>query len=140
MGFGRTMVLPSFVIIRPSDTSDQGSPAEDPRKIDSTWHIPPGWKKRELGLSQLTRDMVAVWEKMGAEIRSRTATQMARTSIPWSWWGWCPATGILTRFRPYFGGSNSGGMADTSQSRRALSFAAKRSFTSIPSSISLLKI
>ena len=74
------------------------SPVEDPRKIDSTWHIPPGWKKRELGLSQLTWVMVAVWEKMGAEIRSRTATQMARTSIPWSWWGWCPATGRVTRF------------------------------------------
>jgi len=69
MGFGRPMVISSFVIIRPSDTSDQGSPAEDPRKIDSTWHIPPGWKKRELGLSQLTGVMVAVWEKMGAEIR-----------------------------------------------------------------------
>jgi hypothetical protein len=40
---------------------------EDPRKIDSTWHIPPGWKKRELGLSQLTRVMYAVGEKMGAE-------------------------------------------------------------------------
>ena len=44
-------------------------PAEDPRKIDSTWHIPPGWKKRELGLSQLTRVMVAVGEKMGAKDR-----------------------------------------------------------------------
>ena len=43
--------------------------SEDPRKIDSTWHIPPGWKKRELGLSQLTRVMYAVWEKMGAENR-----------------------------------------------------------------------
>ena len=61
------MVISSFVIIRPSDTSDQGSPAEDPRKIDSTWHIPPGWKKRELELSQLTRVMYAVWEKMNAE-------------------------------------------------------------------------
>jgi len=41
--------------------------SEDPRKIDSTLHIPPGWKKRELGLSQLTRVMYAVGEKMGAE-------------------------------------------------------------------------
>ena len=45
------------------------SPAEDPREIDSTLHIQPGWKKRELELSQLTRVMVAVGEKMGAEIR-----------------------------------------------------------------------
>ena len=60
------MVISSFVIIRPSDTSDQGSLAEDPRKIDSTWHIPPGWKKRELVLSQLTRVMVAVGGKMGS--------------------------------------------------------------------------
>ena len=43
--------------------------SEDPRKIDSTLHIQPGWKKRELELSQLTRVMVAVGEKMGAEIR-----------------------------------------------------------------------
>ena len=42
----------------------------DPRKIDSTWHIPPVSRKRELGLSQLTRVMYAVWEKMGAEIRT----------------------------------------------------------------------
>ena len=40
--------------------------SEDPRKIDSAWHIPPGWKKRELGLSQLTRVMYAVGKKMGA--------------------------------------------------------------------------
>jgi hypothetical protein len=40
---------------------------EDPRKIDSTWHIPPVSRKRELGLSQLTRVMYAVWEKMVAE-------------------------------------------------------------------------
>ena len=44
-------------------------PAEDPREIDSTLHIPSGWKKRELGLSQLTRVMVAVWEKTGWKIR-----------------------------------------------------------------------
>ena len=69
MGFGRPMVISSFVIIRPSDTSDQGSPAEDPRKIDSTWHIPPGWKKCKLTTNQLTRVMVAVWKKMGAENR-----------------------------------------------------------------------
>jgi hypothetical protein len=43
--------------------------SEDPRKIDSTWHTPPGWKKRELGLSQLTRVMYAVGEKMGAKDR-----------------------------------------------------------------------
>jgi hypothetical protein len=42
---------------------------EDPRKIDSTWHIPPGSGKRELGLSPLTRVMVAVGEKMNAVIR-----------------------------------------------------------------------
>ena len=42
--------------------------SEDPRKIDSTWHIPQGSGKRELGLSQLTQVMVAVGEKMGAEV------------------------------------------------------------------------
>jgi hypothetical protein len=41
--------------------------SEDPRKIDSTWHTPPVSRKRELGLSQLTRVMYAVGEKMGAE-------------------------------------------------------------------------
>jgi hypothetical protein len=41
--------------------------SEDPRKIDSTWHTPPGVRKLERRLSQLTRVMVAVWEKMGAE-------------------------------------------------------------------------
>jgi hypothetical protein len=43
--------------------------SEDPRKIDSTWHIQPASGKRELGLSPLTRDMVAVGEKMNAVIR-----------------------------------------------------------------------
>jgi choloylglycine hydrolase len=41
--------------------------SEDPRTIDSTWHIPPGWKKRELGLSQLTRVMVAVGGELISE-------------------------------------------------------------------------
>ena len=47
------------------------SPVEDPRTIDSTWHIPPGWRKHDLGLTKLTRVMYAVWEKMGAKIRMR---------------------------------------------------------------------
>jgi hypothetical protein len=44
----------------------------DPRKIDSTWHIPPVSRKRELGLSQLTRVMYAVWEEMARKYGSRT--------------------------------------------------------------------
>jgi hypothetical protein len=53
------------------------SPAEDPRKIDSTWHIPTGGKKRELGLSQLTRVMNAVWEKMGVEENGEVIVRLA---------------------------------------------------------------
>ena len=33
---------------------------------------PTGWRKRELGLSQLTRVMYAVGEKMGAGLRGGT--------------------------------------------------------------------
>ena len=72
--------------------------SEDPRKIDSAWHIPAGWKKRELGLSQLTRVMYAVWEKTGAEDSNRKTTQMSADPHAVVVWGGCPATGILTRF------------------------------------------
>jgi hypothetical protein len=41
---------------------------EDPRKIDSTWHIPPGSGKRELGLSQLTQSKYAVWKEVIAKV------------------------------------------------------------------------
>ena len=37
--------------------------SEDARKIDSTWHIQTVPRKRELGLSQLTRVMYAVGRK-----------------------------------------------------------------------------
>ena len=63
------------------------SPVEDPRKIDSTWHIPPGWRKHELGLSQLTRVMNAVGEKMGAKkncikrVTSNVLTQSGKSGL-----------------------------------------------------------
>ena len=73
------------------------SPAEDPRKIDSTWHIPTGGKKRELGLSQLTRVMNAVWEKMGVEENGEVIVRLAfRFRYPQGL-GYCfgsPASGI----------------------------------------------
>jgi hypothetical protein len=41
-----------------------------------------GWRKRELGLSQLTRVMVAVAEKMGAEARMGKRPRGVRTRMP----------------------------------------------------------
>jgi hypothetical protein len=46
--------------------------SEDPRKIDSTWHIPPGWKKCKLTTNQLTRVMYAVGKKLGSGLRGGT--------------------------------------------------------------------